>query len=152
MELTYNELKKREVINIVDGKSLGRITDMKFKFPQGVIQGIEVEGRRVCPLFKVFNKSNVYIPDSNIVKIGGDVILVNIRCGDTCLESSGINGIKSNDKSSHQKPHCPPPCPPKPNCPPPCPPKPPCSLGLGGSLEEMAESENKNLPFNFDEY
>ena len=152
MELTYNELRKREVVNIVDGKCLGRIIDMKFKFPQGVIQGIEVEGRKVCCLFRIFNKSTIYIPDSNIVKIGGDVILVNIRCGDTCLESSGIKGIKSNDNSSWQKPNCPPPCPPKPNCPPPCPPKTPCPSGFIGSLEEMAESTEKNLPFNFDEY
>ena len=153
MELTYNELRKRDVINIVDGKCLGRITDMKFKFPQGVIQGIEVEGRKVCCLFRFFNKSNLYIPDTNIVKIGGDVILVNIRCGDTCLESSWIKGSKnSSDNSSSQKPNCPPPCSPKPNCPPPCPPKPTCSSGFIGSLEELADGDEKNVPFNFDEY
>ena len=126
MELTYNELRKRDVINIVDGKCLGRITDMKFKFPQGVIQGIEVEGRKVCCLFRFFNKSNLYIPDTNIVKIGGDVILVDLKCGDSCAQNTTI-GKTAKPQTSPCPPPCPSPCPPPGQppcnpCLPPCPP------------------------------
>ena len=140
MELTYNELSKRDVINIVDGKCLGRITDMKFRFPQGTIQGIEVEGRRVCFLFRAFNRSNLYIPDSNIVKIGGDVILVNLKCGETCLES--VSTTNTGGKSKKPQSPCPPPCPPSP---PPCPPSPCQGSSLLGEHEEGTQ-------FNFDDY
>ena len=47
MELTFNELKKRDVINIADGRCLGKITDLKLRFPEGRLVGNTVAGRRV---------------------------------------------------------------------------------------------------------
>ena len=106
MELTYNELKKRDVINISDGRCLGRITNVKFRFPQGVIVGIFVPGRKVrC--FRLFDRSELYIEERKIVKIGGDVILVDLKCNDTCAPNVKIN--KPNDCA---RPPSPPPCPP----------------------------------------
>ena len=115
MELTYNQLKKRDVINIVDGRCLGRIVDLKLRFPEGVLQGIFVPGRRKSFLSCVFDKSTIYIDESRIIKIGGDVILVNLS-------------VERNDdkpKIENCKKPCPP-CPPPPcvPCPPPCPPQP----------------------------
>ena len=113
MELTYNQLKKRDVINVVDGKCLGRIVDMKLRFPQGVLQGVFVPGKKKGLLSCVFDKSSIYIDESRIIKIGGDVILVNL--------SSDRGGDKPKIDNC-KKPTCPPPCTP---CPPPCTPCPP---------------------------
>ena len=80
MELSYNELRKREVINVSDGRSLGKITDIRLSFPKGVLVGISVQGRRTGFICSFFDKSEIYIDESRIIKIGGDVILVDISC------------------------------------------------------------------------
>ena len=116
MELTYNQLKNRDVINVVDGKCLGRITNMKFSFPKGVITGIYVPGRRVLGL-RLFDRSEIFIEESKIIKIGGDVILVDLKCGETCSPSVSP---KPSPKPNPCQTNCPPnPCehiPPRPDC------------------------------------
>ena len=67
MELTYNELRKRDVINVVDGKCLGKITDIKLHFPQGVLVGIFVPNRKNKGLFWFLDKSTLYIEVNKIV-------------------------------------------------------------------------------------
>ena len=123
MELTYNELAKKDVINVADGRCLGRIKDARFLFPQGVLIGIYLPARKNKGFFWFFDKSLLYIDVSKIVKIGGDVILVNISCGDNCAPNVKVG--KAPPKKS--PPSYPPPCPPSPPncnpCPPPCPPK-----------------------------
>lgn len=118
MKLTYNELKKREVINMADGKSFGHITDIELDFPKGILTGITVQGRKVCALFSFFNRSKLFIPQSEIIKIGGDAILVNVKCGGSCSPNVNLANQNSTQKKNCSPP-CPPPCPP---CPPPCPP------------------------------
>lgn len=119
MDLTYNELRKRDVINVVDGTCLGRICDLNISFPKGIMTGVYVPGRKGC-FSKFFDRKQIYIDRSKIIKIGGDVILVNVNCGDTC--SPSIPERLPPEKQSKSKPVCPPPCPSP--CPPPCPPKP----------------------------
>ena len=109
MELTYNQLKSRDVINVADGKCLGRIINVKFKFPQGVIVGIFVPGRRTWGL-RLFDKSEIFIEESKILKIGGDVILVDLKCADSCAPSVNLTPPKPKPKP------CPPPCPPVCGC------------------------------------
>ena len=128
MELSYNELRKRDVINISDGRCLGRIIDMRLCFPEGVLVGIVVPGRKTRGIFRLFDKSELYIDESRILKIGGDVILVDINCGELC--SSGVRVGNDKHKKTQSKGQaggysntCPPPCPP--SCPPPCSPCPP---------------------------
>ena len=158
MELTLSELKKRDVINIADGKCLGRITDIKFCFPEGVIEGIIVPGRKSCRIFGAFSRSSLYIPDKNIVKIGGDVILVNLACGMVCDQFVSVDSKRgeksckssaSNDSRSSKNNQYPPPCPPK--CPPPCPPQcpPPCPPQEGF---EQGFSFSHESEINFDDY
>ena len=115
MELTYNELRKRDVINVSDGRCLGNIIDLTLEFPRGVLSGITVPGKRTRRIFSFFNKSQVFIDVSRIIKIGSDVILVDLRCGDLCGESSKIskppNSPPRRDKceepcSSHDFPCC----------------------------------------------
>ena len=91
MEITYNELKKKEVVNTLDGKRLGRVCDLVFCYPENRILGFVVPGSRAFG----FKKEEYFIDLKNIVKIGDDVVLVNIGCvpkpGKKSRFSSGEN-------------------------------------------------------------
>lgn len=117
MELSFKDLRKREVINVVDGKSLGYITDLELRFPSGKMSGIVVPGKSVNCISRIFTKSSLYIPVEKIRKIGNDVILVDLKCGEVCSPSTGV-GVK-------EKPSFAPPCSDCSPCPPPCPPRSP---------------------------
>ena len=67
-DLSYCELRAKEVVNATDGKRMGRIVDILFSRDTGMISGI------VVPLSKrgVFAKSqDVFIPWRCVQKIGG---------------------------------------------------------------------------------
>lgn len=76
IEFTFCELRAREVINIADGKRLGRIIDMAFTC-SGKIVGIIVPGERKI-LKNISGCENIFIPWKNVIKIGDDVVLVNL--------------------------------------------------------------------------
>ena len=102
MELSFHDLKQKDVISITDGRNLGKVCDISVSFPECNWLGFTVPG---CKGFKLTNRNEQFIPVNLIVQIGEDAILV---------------------KDGEQPPPCPPPpCPPpKNNCPPPpCPPK-----------------------------
>ncbi len=100
MELSFQQLKQKDVISMTDGKNLGKVCDVTVSFPDNDWLGITVPG---CKGFKFTNKRETFIPVKNIVKIGEDAILV-----------------KTEEKKDGKPPKdkCPPP-----PCPPPCPPK-----------------------------
>jgi YlmC/YmxH family sporulation protein len=108
MELSYSELRKREVININDGKSLGFITDITLSFPRGTLVGITVPEHKTNWLCRLFNKTEVFIGVESILKIGNDVILVDLKCGDLCAESIGVG--KPAPKPKPPSPPCQPQC------------------------------------------
>lgn len=126
MELNYSELTKRDVINVSDGRCLGRITDIRISFPKGVLIGITVPGRRKG-LFSFCDKTEIYIDRSRIIKIGGDVILVDLKCSDSYAPFSQLN--EQNKPKNPCPPHCPPPCPP-------FPPKPKDMIDLSSIADE----------------
>lgn len=97
MQLSFSDLRKKDVINVADARCLGRICDVIFKFPEGSICAIVVPGRRVWG-FRLFDKSQMVIDERKIVKIGNDVILVNVNCGD-CYTGDGCPPKK--DKKPH---------------------------------------------------
>ena len=108
MEFTFSELKQKEVINLNDGKHLGKVCDMSFTYPENNGLGIFVTGSKG---FK-FNRQEQFIPMKFVTKIGEDAILVKFPQG-------------KPDKPD--KPNCPPPKPPQNGCCPPpdcCPPDP----------------------------
>ena len=90
MELTYLDLRRKEVINIGDGRRLGRVTDIVFTVPKNVLTGIVVPGCGRGGLFK--SSPDLFIAMGCIVKIGEDVILVD-------LKNTGGTGIKQGGDS-----------------------------------------------------
>ena len=73
MELSFSELRAKEVINTQDGRRLGRVCDIVLCYPENKWIGL------VVPSGRGFGRKNeIFIGLTNIVKIGEDVILVNI--------------------------------------------------------------------------
>lgn len=70
-----SDLKMKEVINIIDGKRLGAITDIEIDVESGKLTAIVVPGNgKFLGLFG--RNEDVVIPWEKINKIGFDVILV----------------------------------------------------------------------------
>ncbi len=89
MELSFSELRAKEVVNTQDGRKLGRVCDIILCYPENRWIGI------VVPSSRGFGKKNdLFIEFRNIVKIGEDVILVNV----------GAHRRESCDKRGHGMP------------------------------------------------
>jgi len=76
IDFTFCELRDREIINVTDGKKLGRICDIAMDC-KGRILGFIVPGEK--KFFKGAASDNIYIPWECIIKIGSDVILVDLN-------------------------------------------------------------------------
>ena len=74
MEYNYIDLKKKSVINIEDGKDLGKITDLVINFPEGNLKGIIVPGKKNA----LFSGGQLIIGIKCIERIGNDAILVRL--------------------------------------------------------------------------
>ena len=73
--LKTSDLKLKEVINVVDGKRLGNITDIEIDVETGRLTAIVVPG--LGKFFGFFGRNeDVVIPWDKINKIGMDVVLV----------------------------------------------------------------------------
>lgn len=113
MEISYTYLHSKEVVNVIDGKRLGRVGDVVFRYPENVFLGIVVPG---CKGFSL-KKEDVFIDVSCISCIGEDVVLV---------RAERLRKAEKNRKKNGEE------CPARPanfTCPPrmpyPCPPPPP---------------------------
>ncbi len=74
MELSYTYLRTKEVVNVVDGRKLGRVSDVVFCYPENRVIGIVAPGGKGF----FFRRNEQFIEMKNIVRIGDDVVLVNI--------------------------------------------------------------------------
>ncbi len=74
MELSYSYLRTKEVVNVVDGRKLGRVSDIVFCYPENRVIGIVAPGGKGV----FFRRNEQFIDMKNIVRIGDDVVLVNI--------------------------------------------------------------------------
>ena len=77
MECSFLELRCKEVINVVDGKRLGHIVDIVIDLNCAQIKGF------ILPCNKGFwnvfkNTQEIFIPFSQVCKIGEDTILVEL--------------------------------------------------------------------------
>ena len=76
--MRISELQEKDVINIVDGRKLGHVSDLELDLRQGRIESIIVpEGGRFFGLFGG-GGADVIIPWRSIVKVGEDVVLVRL--------------------------------------------------------------------------
>lgn len=74
MEISYTELRAKEVVNVNNGARMGKIIDMIIDSNGKNVLGVVVPGVR-----KLFRASeDIFIPWCNITKIGSDVILVSL--------------------------------------------------------------------------
>lgn len=76
-DFTFCELREREVINVADGHKLGRIFDITFS-SQGKITGLIVPGEKKF-LKNLTGADSLFIPWPSVLKIGSDVILVDLN-------------------------------------------------------------------------
>lgn len=107
-DLSYCELRAKEVVNSADGKRMGRIVDILFSRNDGTVSGI------VVPLCKksVFSKAqDIFIPWRCVCKIGEDVILVNltvdasgrVTCSPKEPPGGGDNHHHHREKHEHSR-------------------------------------------------
>ncbi len=74
MELSFSQLRTKEVVNTQDGRKLGKVCDIVFCYPENRWLGIVAPDGHGWGL----KKNGLFIDIRNIVKIGEDVILVNV--------------------------------------------------------------------------
>lgn len=77
IDYTFCELREREIVNVADGRKLGRLSDIAFN-EKGMILGIIVPGEKKL-LKNIAGADNIFIPWNCILKIGSDVILVDLN-------------------------------------------------------------------------
>ena len=86
MELSFCDLRTKDVINICDGKNLGNINDIIIDSTCGKVCGITVPySKNFFNIFK--SNNNLFIPYNRICKIGKDIILVDIIMQDNCCNN-----------------------------------------------------------------
>ena len=74
MDFSFLDIRCKEVVNIVDGRCLGHVTDIIFNMQTCVVLGFVVPASK--NFWNVFKSSaEIFIPLSQIRKIGDDTIL-----------------------------------------------------------------------------
>ena len=76
MEVSFCELRSKTVVNLSDGRKLGRIVDLVYDECTAKVLGVVVPGGRSFIFFK--SKEDIFIPYHCICKIGEDTILVEL--------------------------------------------------------------------------
>lgn len=75
--IKISDLRTRDVINILDGKKLGNIADIDLDLENGKVLALIMPGRsRGFGFFS--RREEVNVPWNKIVRIGRDVILVEV--------------------------------------------------------------------------
>lgn len=93
MEYNLTDLKKKKVINVADGKDLGKITDMVITYPEGKVKGIIVPGKKNG----LFFSGELIIGFKCIERIGEDAVLVSL-CEKPALKSGASATDEEDDE------------------------------------------------------
>jgi sporulation protein YlmC with PRC-barrel domain len=81
MDYTFRELKKKCVINLADGKKLGRITDLEISFPCNKVVSFTVSST-----LGSFCQESIKITPCEIERVGEDAILIKPCIAETIKE------------------------------------------------------------------
>ena len=75
--MRLSDLQSKDIVNVIDGKNIGNIIDVKIDEATGSILSLVIEPNR--NFFSFMNKGvDTEINWKNITKIGEDVILVDL--------------------------------------------------------------------------
>lgn len=77
--MKYSCLQKKKVVDTKSGAIIGHVQDLDIKSSSLCIEAILVGKQRCRFLSMIFSQPLVCIPIQQIVNLGEDVILVNIR-------------------------------------------------------------------------
>ena len=84
---SFCALKRKEVINVCDGMRLGNVSDLEFDRRTGRILRLTVSGEPCY--FGIFGRcGKIVVPWECIVKIGDDIVLVNVDKQDMFLKGN----------------------------------------------------------------
>ena len=72
--ITFESLKDREAINVIDGRCLGNVCDVQFDLCSGMLTAVIVPGE--CNFLGISKGDDILIPWHCIERIGDDIILV----------------------------------------------------------------------------
>lgn len=74
--MLLGDLQSKDVINVVDGSKLGRVSNLEIDTTTGKILSVTVQTNlRFINFFS--GNADIVIPWNQIVKIGGEVVIVN---------------------------------------------------------------------------
>jgi len=75
--MRLSDLQNKDIVNVIDGKNIGNIIDVKIDEEKGIIMSLIIEPNK--NFFSFFNKgADTEISWNHITKIGEDVILVKL--------------------------------------------------------------------------
>ena len=103
MEVSFLELKSKQVVNTVDGKCLGHIVDVIFDVATAKTLGFVVPACSggFLGLFK--SGKDIFIPFDCVCKIGVDVVLVEIYVSDNSKPKDKVKSC-SYEITGYSKP------------------------------------------------
>ena len=97
MDISYNDLRNKEIINLCDGTKMGHTIDVVFDSESGKVTGIVAPGEK-----RLFKKADeIFIPLEKIRRIGDDVILVRLEISDSYYNRFGKNERRTAMVSSN---------------------------------------------------
>lgn len=89
MKCGLNDLRRKEVIDIVTGERLGYIDDAVLDLETSLVESLMIYGRH--RLFGIFGREeDILIPCSDIKVVGSDVILVKLSAAHELSHSINI--------------------------------------------------------------
>ena len=84
--MTLAELRTKEVIDVHDGKRLGRVMDIEFCTADSRVTALVVPAETSFLQTLRGEKCGLVIPWEDIQRIGDDVILVSTKCSCACRQ------------------------------------------------------------------
>ena len=96
MDISYNDLRSKEIINLSDGSRMGHVVDVVFNSDSGKVTGLVAPGEK-----HFFKKSEeLFIPLEKVRRIGDDVILIRFEIPDMKFNRYGsVSKIQKNSSS-----------------------------------------------------
>ena len=92
-----SELRMREVINVLDGKKLGNIIDIDLDIEKGKVIAFMLPGQ--VRGWSIFSKrEEIVVPWDKIIRIGRDVILVEVPSFSEIDQQYSSRYIDNEDK------------------------------------------------------